>query len=380
MNLEAVGSLFARNFEELGELGASLSVWQNGREILSLGGGHRDQSRTEPWTANTRVLVWSATKGIAAASVLHVLQSEAIALSRRVAEFWPEFAAHGKGGVTIAQLLSHQAGLPALSRAVPVTDHEQVAGALAAEVPLWEPGTRHGYHPRTFGFLLDELVRRIVGVPLAHYWRQTFAVPLELDFWIGIDPELAGSVAPVFPARTSPPKQDPFYTAFFSSGSLTARSFASPRGLHSAAAMNTAEARTGAYPGFGGIGTASALAKFYALLANGGALGGRTLFQPETLAAMGTPLVSGEDAVFLMPTAFSAGFMLDPTGPDGLKLRETFGPSAAAFGHPGAGGSVAFADPSRGMGFAYVMNQMEPGVLPNPKSLRLIRALYNREV
>ena len=299
-------------------------------------------------------------------------------LQRRVASFWPAFARNGKADVTIAQLVSHQAGLAALSRSVPVHDHEQVAAALAEETPNWEPGSRHGYHPRTFGFLLDEVVRRITGLPLATYWRQTFAAPLQLDLWIGIDPELTDSVAPVFPARNAPPKNDPFYTAFLTSGSLTARAFSSPRGLHSAAHLNTTEARTASYPGFGGIGTASSLARFYAMLAQDGSFQGRSFFRQSTLELMRNPQVSGNDSVLLIPTAFSAGFMQDPAG-SGCKLRRTFGPSLRAFGHPGAGGSLGFADPDSGLGFAYVMNQMAPGVLPNPRCTRLVDALYGIE-
>ncbi len=376
MDLEQFRQRFTENFSEFGELGASVSVWQHGVEILSLAGGFRDQENTVGWTSETPVLFWSATKGLAAATVLHVLQNEGLAIGHRVSHLWPEFAAAGKRDVTIGQLLSHQAGLCALSGAVPVNDHEAVSSALAAQEPHWKPGTAHGYHPRTFGFLADEVVRRVTGLTLGSYFRQTFAEPLGLALWIGIDPDLADHVAPVFAAKTGLPKGDPFYTAFLTSDSLTARSFASPRGLHSASALNTTEARTASYPGFGGIGTARALAQFYAMLADGGRLGSRTFFSSATLALMESTLATGADRVLLMDTAFSAGFMRDPLGPDGRKLRCTFGPSLRAFGHPGAGGSLGFADPERGLAFAYVMNQMQPGVLPNPRSLRLIDSLY----
>jgi CubicO group peptidase (beta-lactamase class C family) len=376
MNPEAIRPLFEQNFVELGELGASVSVWKENREILQLAAGFQDKEQACPWLPETRILFWSATKGLAAATTLHALQSESISLQRKVASLWPRFAKNGKQDVSLAQLLSHQAGLAALSRSVPVQDHEQVADALADEPPNWELGSRHGYHPRTFGFLLDEVVRRATGLTLASYWRQTFAEPLQLDLWIGIDPDLADSVAPIFPARNAPPKNDPFYTAFLTSGSLTSRAFASPKGLHNSGSMNSREARIAAYPGFGGIGTASSLAKFYLMLAQEGSFQGRSYFRNETLELMTRPLVSGTDAVLLMATAFSTGFMQDPLNSSGHKIRSTFGPSARAFGYPGAGGSLGFADPDSGLGFAYVMNQMAPGVLPNPKSLRLIQALY----
>jgi CubicO group peptidase (beta-lactamase class C family) len=324
------------------------------------------------------VLFWSATKGLAAACLLHACAARGVSLQRRVCEFWPEFALGGKERVTIAELLSHRAGLPSLSDPVPVTDYDAVVSALARETPHWRLGDGHGYHPRTFGFLLDELVRRMVGQTLREYWCEHFANPLDLDLWIGVPSERVDEVAPVFPARTMPPAGDLFYTAFLTAGSLTARSFASPRGLHSATTMNAPEARTASFPGFGGIGTARALARFYAMLANGGEIDGHRYFEPATISQMETLLTQAPDRVLLLETAFSAGYMKDPLDPSGKKLRQLFGPSLRAFGQPGAGGSHAFADPENAIAFAYVMNQMEPGVLPNAKSLSLIDALYEK--
>ena len=255
-------------------------------------------------------------------------------------------------------------------------DHAAVAAALAAHPPEWPLGEGHGYHPRTFGFLADEIVRRIAGVPLGDYWRTHFAEPLRLEFWIGLPADRVHEPASVFPAKSAPAKGDAFYSAFLTSGSLTSRAFSSPRGLHSVASMNTPEARTAAFPAFGGIGTARGLAKFYALLAEGGTLEGHRIFEPRTIDWMTTTLTQGCDRVLLMETAYSAGFMRDPVDEHGRKTRRKFGPSLRAFGHAGAGGSVGFADPEHRLAFAYVMNQMEPGVLPNPKSLRLIDALY----
>lgn len=376
MNLDRFAAEFERNFTERAELGASASVWQHGREVLTLAGGFRDREKTQPWTAGTPVLFWSATKGLASACLLHACAARGVSLQQRVCEVWPDFAAAGKERVTIAELLSHRAGLPSLTEPVPVTDYDAVVAALAREAPHWPLGEGHGYHPRTFGFLLDELGRRIAGRTLREYWCEHFANPLDVDLWIGVPPERADEVAPVFPARTMPPAGDLFYTAFLTAGSLTARSFASPRGLHSATTMNAPEARTASFPGFGGIGTGASLARFYALLANGGELDGRRYFEPATLQQMEQTLTQGADRVLLLETAFSAGFMKDPVDAKGGKLRQLFGPSTRAFGQPGAGGSHAFADPENGIAFAYVMNQMEPGVLPNAKSLSLLEAIY----
>ena len=377
MDLERVADLFNRNFTEFDELGASVSVWRNGEEVLSLAGGYKDRQRTEPWTADTKVLFWSATKGLSSACLLHACQEHGFSPATPVADIWPGFAQAGKECVTVGELMSHQAGVPVLTPVVSALDHAAVAAALAAEAPHWTLGSGHGYHPRTFGYLLDELLRRVTGgTPLRDYWRTHFADVLDLDVWIGMPKERVNEASAIFPSKTASPKDDPFYIAFMTPASLTARAFASPRGLHSVAAMNSPEGRTASLGAFGGVGTARGLAKFYAMLAEGGIFQGRQFFQPSTLEWMTRTLSQGQDRILLLETAFSAGFMRDPIDAHGKKVRTNYGPSLQAFGHPGAGGSVAFADPENRVAFAYVMNQMEPGVLPGPKSLRLIEALY----
>jgi CubicO group peptidase (beta-lactamase class C family) len=367
------GPLFEENFSRFGDLGAAVSVWLNGKSVLELHGGFRDAKREIPWTAETIVLFWSATKGLGSACVLHLLHERGIELTRRAAEFWPEFAQNRKREISIAQLLSHQAGLCALDEIVDVTDHHAVIAALEKQAPLWLPGTAHGYHARTFGFLLDELVRRIAGSTLSEYWRKTFAEPLELDIWIGLPDSEQARVATIYAAKAggaATPKE--FYRDLATPGTLARKVFTSPRGLHAVSDMNSRENRARPIVSFGGIGSATSLARFYAMLANGGQLDGRRFFAAETIEQMMTTLVSGLDRVFQIPTAFSAGFMKDPP----RATPRIFGPSSLAFGHPGAGGSHAFADPKNGISFAYVMNQMEQSLLPNEKSLRLVEAIY----
>lgn len=366
--------LFLENFEKLGELGAAISVWQNGKPVVDLCGGFCDASRDKPWTADTLVLVWSATKGIGSACVLHALQQRKIELHQTVAEFWPEFSQANKDQITLGQLLSHQAGLCALDQRVDVLDYGGVIRALEAQAPLWPPGTAHGYHARTFGFLLDELIRRITEKTLSDYWQENFSRPLELDFWIGLPERKNSRVATIYAAKSGkPPEPAQFYRDLVTPGTLARKTFTSPYGLNAISKMNDPEIR--AYPNasFGGIGTASALAKFYSMLANGGELNGQTFFSRETIERMTTMLSDGTDRVFQIPTAFSAGFMKDSRG----ATRRLFGPFARSFGHPGAGGSHAFADPENKIAFAYVMNQMEQSVLPNDKSLRLVNAIYD---
>ncbi len=367
--LQRLKPLFRENFEKFGELGAAVSVWQNGKPIIDLCGGFRDARREHPWTSDTLVLVWSATKGIGSACLL----------DRPVAEFWPEFAQAGKEKITLAQLLSHQAGLCALDRRVDVLDYDAVIGALEVQKPLWPPGTAHGYHARTFGFLLDELVRRIAGKALSDYWQENFARPLQLDFWIGLPNKENSRVATMYAPKSGKPPEpknrqsgSDFYLDLVTPGTLARKTFTSPYGLHVISKMNNAAIRAQPIVSFGGIGSASAVAKFYSMLVNGGKADGQTFFSGETLEWMIATLTDGIDRVFQIPTAFSAGFMKDSQN----AARRMFGPSRTSFGHPGAGGSHAFADPENKIAFAYVMNQMEQSLLPNEKSLRLVDALY----
>jgi CubicO group peptidase (beta-lactamase class C family) len=371
--------LFQENFDKFGELGAAVSVWQNGKELLELHGGFRDIGREQSWGQDTIVLIWSATKGLGSGCLLHVLQEQKIDIERRVGEFWPEFAQAGKEKITISQLLSHQAGLAALDQKVDVLDYTAVIRALAKQEPNWPPGIGHGYHARTFGFLLDELVRRIVGATLAEYWQKTFAGPLGLDLWIGLPEKENARVATMYAARAGRPSEPAeFYRDLTTPGTFARKVFTSPDGLHAVSAMNKPEIRAQPIVSFSGIGSASSLAKFYAMLANNGRMDDRQFFSEKTIAWMTTTLTDGIDRVFQIPTAFSAGFMKDSR----KSARKIFGGSTKGpvrlgpFGHPGAGGSHAFADPENRISFAYVMNQMEQSVLPNEKSLRLVDAIY----
>ncbi|MBU3665849.1 MAG: beta-lactamase family protein [Chthoniobacterales bacterium] len=370
--LSRVRAAFEENFVRGEELGAEVCVWQDGDEVLRLHDGWRDAGHAERWDGKTLVLVWSATKGPAAACVLHALQTAGIGLETPVAEVWPEFGAAGKEQITLAQLLAHRAGMAVLEReGLHVSDLEAVAAALAAQHPNWPPDTAHGYAPRTSGFWLDAIVRRLAQKSLGRYWRENFADPLGLDFWIGLPDEYHGRMARLQAARLKDLKEPgPFEHALADPSSLTARAFAQPAGVAGAAATNRSEVWRVENPSFGGIGSACALAKFYDSLACG------KFFHGPWREALTTRLSNGPDLVLCQPTAFSAGFMMDPVDASGAKLRFTLGASINAFGHPGAGGSLAFADPENRIGFAYVMNRMENGVLRESRPARLVKALY----
>ena len=374
-----VASAFEANFSSGREVGAAVSVWQDGEEILSLCGGFRDAARHVPWQQDTLVLIWSATKGMASACVLHAIESARLGLESRVSEIWPAFGGGGKTDITIGQVLSHSAGLGALDRTdLSVLDHDEVVRAIEEQVPFEDAVGGPGYGPRTFGFLADEIVRRLNGgIPLGDYWRTQFAEPLGLELWIGLPAELHHRAASMLPAKTPAANgNDAFLDALAKPGSLTKRAFSSPAGLLAVSAMNAPSARSASIPSMGGIGSASALAKFYAMLALGGVWRGRRYFAEKSIGWMTARLSQGFDKVLQLDTSFSAGFMMDPLAASGKKIRSLLGPSLRAFGHPGAGGSLGYADPENGIGFGYVMNQMEPGVLPGERARVLVDSLY----
>jgi CubicO group peptidase (beta-lactamase class C family) len=275
--------------------------------------------------------------------------------------------------------MSHRSGLCALDAVVDVLDYEGVVRAIERQRLEFPIGAGPVYSPRLFGFLLDEIVRRLAGgEALGSYWRRVFAEPLGLDFWIGLPEELHGRVATMLPPKAGPPAEADreFLAAYQDNTSATRRAFESPAGYRMPSAMNSAEVRSASLPAIGGIGSARALAKFYAMLASGGEWDGRRFFGEEAAGWISRPLAQGFDPVLRREMAFAAGFAVDPVGTDGRKMRSVFGPSRRAFGHPGAGGSLGFADPERGLGFAYVINQMELGVLPHERCFSIVRALY----
>jgi CubicO group peptidase (beta-lactamase class C family) len=375
MDLQGLIDLFAGNFEQAGELGASVSIRHDGQEILNLAGGYIDREKTRPWNSKTPVLIWSATKGLASACLIHAAWEHGIDLERKVTSVWPEYGENGKADTTLRHVLTHQAGQPALrDPSISVMDHSAVATQLARQMPYWKPGEAHGYHARTFGFLVDELIRRITGgTTVGAYFRGVFGDPLGLDLWIGTPADIADNVAQIFAPRIPriPAGEEAFYKAFGDQDSLTRKAFSSPAGLQVPSQMNNPKIRQHSLPSFGGIGTAEALALFYETLCSG------TIFPTDLVRRISETQCSGDDKILLLETAYCTGFMKDPINENG-KSRRIFGPESDAFGQPGSGGSLGFCDPKNRIAFAYVMNQMEQGLFPNEKSLRLVKYLYEQ--
>ncbi|MER6476298.1 serine hydrolase domain-containing protein [Streptomyces filamentosus] len=372
---EPVGDAFLRNFEQRGERGAAVAVHHDGVKVVDLWAGTKDaDGGTDPWTEGTAQVVRSATKGVSAAVPLLLHQRGQIDLDASVATYWPEFKAAGKDRVTVRQLLAHQAGLPVLDRPLTLaeaTDPETSTAAIAAQAPVWEPGTAHGYHPHTFSWLLSGLVHRVTGRTIGRWMAEEIAAPLGLDLWVGLpdsETHRVGRVAPVdAPEDTGAVRLRPKRSvteAWDDPNSLTRRAFAV---IDPAPDENDPAYRAAELPGAAGVATARALSRFYA--ATLGALpdGGPRLFAPATLALARTEESAGPDRVLLVGTRFGLGHMLH--GPASPLLGPT------SFGHPGRGGSLAFADPETGTAFAYVTNGMRRTVTADPRAQALVRAV-----
>ena len=371
--LGTVLEVFENNFRTHGEIGASISIWWRGHELLSHATGWCEKEQLRPWSDQTLIPVYSATKVPSAATLLLALANHGLNENTPVREVWKNFPI---AAANFSHLLSHQCGLAILDHDADVHDHSAVVAAIESQIPTWPLGSGHAYHPRSFGALTDEPVRRLTGQTLGQYWREKIAGPLGLDFWIGLAESEHHRVARLYPGKAGHAETtDPFYQQLNSPVSPTRRAFTSPRGLHSIQEMNSPKAWSAGFPALGGIGTATALAKFYQAI-----LGHiESPLTPAILHALTTPLTSGDDRVLLRPTTFSCGAQLDPLDDHGQKIRQIFGPSPHAFGHPGAGGSHALADPDSGISFAYVMNQMNLGVMPGPKCMALVEALFGND-
>jgi CubicO group peptidase (beta-lactamase class C family) len=374
---QSVRDEFERNFREREEVGASVCLSIGGETVVDLWGGKVRPDSPEPWDRDTISVVWSCTKG-AAALCAHILASRGqLDLDAPVAQYWPEMGQAGKGAIPVRMLLDHQAGLAVLQAPVPedgFTDPELMARMLAEQAPLWPPGTRHGYHALMFGWLVGEVVRRVSGRSIGRFFREEVAGPLGLDFWIGLPEEHEARVAPMI--LPSPDVQSPFFQAMISNPASLQALVYNVGGLMQK--CNDRAAHAAEVAGAMGITNARGLAGMYAPLACGGSLRGVSLVDSKAIARMiATASATGVDAVLLLATRFSLGFMKgidNRRGAPGAQESAILGEQA--FGHAGFGGSIGFADPVEKLAFGYTMNRMGSGVLLNPRGQSLIDAVY----
>ena len=378
----ALRAEFERNFAQRGEVGAAVCVYLGGRPVVDLWGGHVDAARSKPWERDTIVCMMSVTKGMLALCAHALVDDGKLSLDAPVATYWPEFAQAGKERIPVRYLLCHKAGLPVFEgslRAEEVFAWDPMIRALESSAPIWDPGSAHGYHAVTYGYLVGEVVRRISGKSLGTFFHDEFALPLGLEFWIGLPEEhehrvarLIGGLAGDTPGEgeeetpmAMPPPDSVIGRALTLNGALD--------GLEHG--FNTPALLRAEMPAANGVTNARSLARFYAGLV-GTVDGGPAapLLTPVQVDKARTRQTEGGDRVLSFPgldieTAFGLGFWAaSPLSP--------FGGAPGAFGHSGAGGSVGFADPDQGIAVGYVMNKMMQNVLGDPRSQGLIQASY----
>jgi CubicO group peptidase (beta-lactamase class C family) len=375
---EPVRDTFIENFERRHELGGACCVYHHGEKVVDLWGGVRNKSTGERWEEDTMVLVWSATKGLAAMTLALAHSRGWLDYDERVARYWPEFAQHGKGSISVRQLLAHQAGLFALNEPVDqaiVANLDRLADVLARQKPAWEPGTRQAYHALTLGFYEGELLRRVDPRrrSLGQFFQDEIASELGLDVYIRLPESIPNSRLATLanPSPIAMLRDFPFRLALaaFNHRSNIYRALEVNPGTRVVLDAQRIYARNLEVPSGGGVGTARAIARAYSVFANGG----RDLdLQPATLRALTSPAIPATHGFFdeclKGEVRFSLGFMKpSPAWPFG---------NDTSYGAPGTGGSLGFADPEAGIGYAYVTSQAGTSLTGDPRDVALRNAVY----
>jgi CubicO group peptidase (beta-lactamase class C family) len=372
---EGVRDAFAANFAEHDEIGAGFCLHVEGRKVVELWGGIADQATGRAYDADTLQLVFSTTKGATAACANLLAQRGLLDLDAPVTRYWPEF---GQSGVPVRWLLGHRAGLPTIDKQLSLEEALEwtpVIQALEVQEPLWEPGTAHGYHALTYGWLVGEVIRRIDGRSLGSFFHDEIAVPLDLEFWIGLPAEHEHRVAPIVGSLLPDGQADvnaellALLEEFIGPNSLLARALTLNHAMD-ADCWNEVAVHAAEIGAANGITNARSLSRLYAGLIGPLAGNGATpLLTPAQIDAARECQSEGADKVLFLETKFGLGFM----------LSSVFSPygGAGSFGHAGAGGSVGFADPENQIAMGYVMNRMQQNLSGDPRTRGLIKASYD---
>jgi CubicO group peptidase (beta-lactamase class C family) len=365
-----VRAVFERHFTQGQELGAAFAVFEHGVPVVDLWGGVADRHTGREWQAHTPVFAYSCTKAVAGTALLLLAERGLVDLAAPVADCWPEFTATG---VTVEHVLSHQAGLPAIEEPVPVEEFEDlpaIAARLARQTPIWEPGTAHGYHAVSYGFLVGEIIRRVTGKSAGDVVAAEIAGPRGLEMWLGAPPDVAERAARLSagergPAMTVTEGEDPLSrmaAAAQDRDSLMNRALGNPPLHKLPGGANHPVALRAGWPAIGLVTTARALAGFYRDLVAG------EILRPGTLADALRPRVQGPDRVLFVDSSFGLGYM---------RPSLTFpAPQAGAFGHTGLGGSLGLGDVEHGLGVAYTMNKMARALTGSLRAHHLVEAVY----
>jgi len=373
---EAVRDAFARNFTEHGDVGAQFCLHVEGRKVVDLWGGVADPLTDRPYDESTLQLVFSTTKGATAVCANLLAQRGQLDLDAPVATYWPEFGAAGKEHVPVRWLLCHKAGLPVIDKRLSLEealDWDTTVGALAVQQPVWEPGTAHGYHALTYGWLVGEVIRRVDGRSLGTFFAEEVAKPLGLEFWIGL-PEseehrvspLIGSLIPEGAGESEELRA--MLAEFIGPDSLLGRAL-TLNGAFAADCWNSRAVHAAEIGAANGITNARSLSRMYAGLVE--ALPdapASPLFTPSQVEAARTTQTEGADRILFFDTTFGLGFFT-------ASLFAPYG-GAGSFGHSGAGGSMGFVDPDNRIAAGYVMNRMAQNLSGDPRTRGLIKASY----
>jgi CubicO group peptidase (beta-lactamase class C family) len=374
---ERVRDAFVQNFVEHGEVGAGFCLHVGGGKVVDIWGGSFDTASDRPYTDDTLQLVFSSTKGATASCVNLLIQRGLIDVDAPVATYWPEFAQSGKEDIPVRWLMCHKAGLATVDKRLSLDEvlaWAPIVEALEVQEPLWEPGTAHGYHAVTFGWLLGELIRRVDGRGLGQFFHEEIAQPLGLDFWIGLPEELEPRVSPMIGGLTPSPSEIPeemreLFNQFMGPDSLLGRAL-NLNGVFGMDDWNSRKVHAAEIGAANGITNARSLSRMYAGLAGqlDDAPESVVLTKAQIEAARETQ-TSGPDKCLFAETTFGLGYMTSsPFAPYG---------GAGSFGHAGAGGSVGFADPDNGIAVGYVMNKMMMNLSGDPRTRGLIKASYD---
>jgi CubicO group peptidase (beta-lactamase class C family) len=366
----AVRDAFVRNFDE-GEIGAACAVELDGRPVVDLWGGWADEDRTRPWRDDTLVNAYSVGKPIVALAALQCVADGGLELDEAATSWWPELIA-GQRGATVRDLLCHRAGVPAIRQPLSndaLSDWDVMCRAIAATEPWWAPGSKHGYHVNTYGYLAGELARRVTGRLPGRWLREEIAGPLDADIAWGLDLEQQARCADVvWQTDTTPPTHWSDPSALDEEQQMMVLAYVNPPGFSSLGVVNTAAWRETQVPSTNLHATARGLARLYSALAAGGTIGGVTVLDSDVLAEATTSQSEGWCPFLAREVTFGLGFQ--PTRAD-----RPFGPDQGSFGHFGTGGALGFADPAASLSFGYVMNAVKPR-WQNSRNRALIDALY----
>lgn len=357
---------FRRNFESSSEIGATVNVVVDGHTVIDLWGGYQDRVRTKAWLRDTIVNMMSVGKVASAVSIFWLVERGVLDPDVPVAQYWPAFSAAGKAGVTLQWVLDHRAGLPVLDpglAAGAIYDHDAVCRALAAQAPLWQPGSAAGYHILTQGFILSEVIRRTDGRSLGRLFAEEFAAPLHLDYWIGLPAELQERCADFVMAREGTILDEAVRDPLSWQGRAWAQ-------LNATEDFNSSSWRTCEIPSANGHGHARAVARLMAALAAGGSLDGVRVLREETVERMAAAQHNLVEVV--MGRAYHQASGLLRNSPPIVWM----GPNPGAFGHHGVGGAIGVADPDARLGFSYAMNQMHSRIDNGPRAGNLLAAVY----